>query len=269
MWMIGLLLTGLVAEAARHRAAPTAPTAQYEGVIKAVGTGTITVTTSHQTDVDFTITDTTLIRKGDTTVDASTLAVGDQVHVQATSSNGTNNAVVIIVQEPDSSETPGDSLSVVTANGIVTSVGTDSFDVHRANGTDATVKVTDGTVIKKYGQPIHLADIKVGDHVEAVGTAVDPTTIAALQIEVEDGNPSESNKAEVSGTVTGTGTSSLTISNAYTVNVDSNTRIRKQGKDISLSDVKVGDFVQAEGTRVDATTILASEIQVSGGGGRH
>jgi hypothetical protein len=61
----------------------------------------------------------------------------------------------------------------------------------------------------------------------------------------------------------------LTISNAYTVNVDSNTRIRKQGKDISLSDVKVGDFVQAEGSRVDATTLLASEIQVSGGGGRH
>lgn len=57
--------------------------------------------------------------------------------------------------------------------------------------------------------------------------------------------------------VTGTVTSSLTISNTYTVNVDSNTRIRKQGKEISLSDVKVGDFVQA------------SEIQVSGGGGRH
>jgi hypothetical protein len=52
-------------------------------------------------------------------------------------------------------------------------------------------------------------------------------------------------------------------------NVDSNTHMRKQGKEISLSDVKVGDFVQAEGTRVDATTILAGEIQVSGGGGRH
>lgn len=269
MWMIGLLLTGLAAEAARHRATPTAPTAEYEGVIKTVGTGTITVTTSHKTDVDFTIATTTLIRKGDTTVDASTLAVGDQVHVKATSSNGTNTAVLIIVQQPDSSDTPDDSLSVVTANGTVTKVGTDSFDVHRANGTDATVKVTDGTVIRKHGQTIHLADIKVGDHVEAVGTAVDPTTIAALQVEVEDGNPSETNKAEVSGAVTGTGTSSLTISNTYTVNVDSNTRIRKQGKDISLSDVKVGDFVQAEGTRVDATTILASEIQVSGGSGRH
>ena len=269
MWMIGLLLTGLVAEAARHRAAPTAPLAEYEGVIKTVGTGTITVTTSHQTDVDFTITDTTLIRKGETTVDASTLGVGDQVHVKATSANNVNTAAIIIVQEPDSSETPDDSLSVVTANGVVTSVGADSFDVHRANGTDARVKVTDGTVIKKHGQTIHPADIKVGDHVEAVGTAVDPTTVAALQVEVEDGNPSETNKAEVSGTVTGTGTSSLTISNAYTVNVDSNTRIRKQGKDISLSDVKVGDFVQAEGSRVDATTLLASEIQVSGGGGRH
>lgn len=269
LWMCGLLLTSLVAEAGRHRAAPTAPMAEYEGVIKTVGTGTITVTTSHQTDVDFTITDATLIRKGDTTVDASTLAVGDQVHVKATSANNVNTAMIIIVQQPDTSEDPGDSLKVVTANGVVTAVGTDSIDVHRANGTDATVKVTDGTAIKKHGQTIHLADIKVGDHVEAVGTAVDATTIAALQIEVEDGNPSETNKAEVSGTVTGTGTSSLTISKTYTVNVDSNTHIRKSGKDISLSDVKVGDFVQAEGSRVDATTILASEIQVSGGGGHH
>ena len=269
MWMIGLLLTSLVAEAGRHRAAPTAPVSEYEGVIKTVGTGTITVTTSHKTDVDFTINAATLIRKGDKTVDASTLAVGDQVHVKATSANDVNTATIIIVQQPDSSDDPGDGLKVVTANGTVTKVGTDSFDVHRANGTDATVKVTDGTIIKKHGQTIHLADIKVGDHVEAVGTAVDPTTIAALQVEVEDANPSQSTKAEVSGAVTGTGTSSLTISKTYTVNVDSNTRIRKQGKDISLSDVKVGDFVQAEGSRVDATTILASEIEVSGGGGRH
>lgn len=269
LWMVGLLLTGIVADAARHRAAPTAPVAEYEGVIKSVGTGTITVTTSHKTDVDFQITDTTLIRHGDTTVDASTLAAGDQVHVKATSANGVNTAVLVIVQQPDSSDGPDAGLSIVTANGTVTKVGADSIDVHRANGTDATVKVTDGTVIRKHGQAIHLADIKVGDHVEAVGTAVDATTVAALQIEVEDGNPSESHKAEVSGTVTGTGTSSLTVSNTYTVNVDSNTRIRKSGKEISLGDVKVGDFVQAEGTRVDATTLLASEIQVSGGGGRH
>ncbi|HEX3584140.1 MAG TPA: DUF5666 domain-containing protein [Thermoanaerobaculia bacterium] len=269
MWMCGLLLTSLVAEAGRHRAAPTAPTAEYEGVIKTVASGTITVTTSHKTDVVFTINAATLIRKGDTTVDVSTLAVGDQVHVKATSANNVNTALIIIVQQPESSEDPGDSLSIVTANGYVTKVGADSIDVHRANGTDATVKVTDGTVIRKHGQTIHLADIKVGDHVEAVGTAVDPTTIAALQIEVEDANPSESNRAEVNGTVTGTGTSSLTISKTYTVNVDSNTHIRKSGKDISLSGVQVGDFVQAEGSRVDATTILASEIQVSGGGGHH
>jgi len=244
--------------------------AEYEGVIKTAGTTSIVVTTSHKTDVTFQITSATVIRKGDTTVDASTLAAGNQVHVKATSANDVNTALIIIVQQPDDgAEGPDDGLKIVTANGTVTSVGTDSIAVHRANGTDATVKVTDGTRIKKNGQTIHLADIKVGDHVEALGTAVDPTTIAALQIEVEDANPSQSTKAEVSGAVTGTGTSSLTVSSTYTVNVNSNTRIRKQGKDISLSDVKVGDFVQAEGTRVDATTILANEIQVSGGGGHH
>lgn len=195
MSLVVLLLLSLATTAlgaTRHRAAaPSNPVTEYEGVIKTAAAGSIVVTTSHKVDVTFSITTTTIIRKGETAVDPATLAAGDRVHVKATSADNVNTATLIIVQDADTSG--DDPANAVTANGYVKSVATDSIVVHRAEGTDVTVMVTDGTAIKKYGQTIHLADIKVGDHVEALGTPVDPTTIAALQIEVENGNPSEDN----------------------------------------------------------------------------
>jgi hypothetical protein len=180
--------------ASRHRAAaPSNPVTEYEGVIKTAAADSIVVTTSHKVDVTFSITTTTITRKGETAVDPATLAAGDRVHVKATTADNVNTATLIIVQDADGDTSGDDPAHAVTANGTVKSVASDSIVVHRAEGTDVTVKVTDGTAIKKYGQTIHLADIKVGDHVEALGTAVDPTTIAALQIEVENGNPSEGN----------------------------------------------------------------------------
>jgi ribosomal protein S1 len=189
-----LFIVAPSAFAARHRAAaPSIPVTEYEGVIKSAAADSIVVTTSHKADVTFSITTTTIIRHGDTTVDPATLAAGDRVHVKATSADNVNTAVLILVQQTESETGDDDPANAVTANGYVTSVAADSIVVHRAEGTDVTVKVTDGTSIRKHGQTIHLADIKTGDHVEALGTAVDPTTIAALQIEVEDGNPSEGN----------------------------------------------------------------------------
>jgi hypothetical protein len=192
-----LLLLSLATSATgatRHRAAaPSNPVTEYEGVIKTAAAGSIVVTTSHKVDVTFSITTTTITRKGETPVDPSTLVAGDRVHVKATSADNVNTATLIIVQDTETSGDNPDPANAVTANGNVKSVAADSIVVHRAEGTDVTVKVTDGTAIKKYGQTIHLADIKVGDHVEALGTAVDPTTIAALQIGVENGNPSEEN----------------------------------------------------------------------------
>jgi hypothetical protein len=71
--------------------------------------------------------------------------------------------------------------------------------------------------------------------------------------------------------VTAVTAASLTVGGT-TVKVDSHTVIRKNGQTISLGGVKVGDRVEAKGTRVDATTMLASTIEVSGsesGGGHH
>ncbi|HMC70508.1 MAG TPA: DUF5666 domain-containing protein, partial [Mycobacteriales bacterium] len=69
------------------------------------------------------------------------------------------------------------------------------------------------------------------------------------------------------------GASSLTVTTRdhgdVTVNVNVSTVIRKEGKTIQLSDVKVGDGVDAEGQKVDEHTLLARTIEVKGSGGHH
>jgi len=108
------------------------------------------------------------------------------------------------------------------------------------------------------------------------GTKVDDSTLQAIRIEVEDApgtvpDDHGHGAAEVSGSVSAAGASSLTVGGT-TVKVDADTVITRQGKTISPGDVKVGDRVEAKGTRVDATTILADTIAVSGsesGGGHH
>ncbi len=75
------------------------------------------------------------------------------------------------------------------------------------------------------------------------------------------------------GTVKDVGGSQLTVSTVpkgdVTVNVDSNTIIRKQGVQITVGDIKVNDQVNCMGTRVDDHTLLAKQIEVRGVSGRH
>src|SRR5438105_3885306 len=71
------------ASVGRRRAIPVEPLMQIEGVITAVSATEITVHDSHNADVTVKITADTVIRKGDQTMQASQLNVGDQVHVQA------------------------------------------------------------------------------------------------------------------------------------------------------------------------------------------
>ena len=162
-----------------------------------------------------------------------------------------------------------------TANGIVTSKDASSLVVHRANGDDVTVQVSSATVIRLHGKVIPFADVAAGNRVEARGTRVDDHTVNAVAIEVEDnvnddngddGNPGHHVGATANGTVASVGASSLVVHAANgvdtTVNVDANTKIKKHGDTITLAGIAAGDRVEARGTRVDAHTILAEQIEV-------
>lgn len=70
-------------------------------------------------------------------------------------------------------------------------------------------------------------------------------------------------KGEVSGTISAVGTGSLTITPkkggaAITVTVDASTRIRRGGKTAMLSDLLVGERVEA---KYDKTSFIASRIE--------
>lgn len=257
----------------RRRAAGSAPQKEVEGNIKTVSATSLVVTTKGTAnDVTVAISSSTVIRKGDTTLTAADLKVGDQVHVRViVAADNTATASLIIVQQPESETGDDDGANIATANGIVASVAADSMVVHTADARDVTVKVVAATIIRRQGTTIAFSDIKVGNHVESRGTKVDATTIQAIQIEVEDApgavddNKGGHTEGEVSGTVSAVGASSLTVG-GITVNTDSHTVITKQGSTISLSGVKAGDRVEAKGTKVDATTLLASTIEVKGSG---
>jgi hypothetical protein len=255
-----IVATMTPAYASRRRSASPSPVVHANGAISAVSSTSITVN-----GTTFTIDSSTKITKNDTAITAADLAVGDKVNVKGVVQNGANLATNIEVETEDDNNNEGDATA--TANGIVTAIGAGSLTVHRAEGDDVTVQVSTTTHIMKFGVTIGFSDINVGDRVEARGTRVDDHTIAAVAIEVEtEDNSGQHEGATASGFVTSVGKSSIVVhgenNTNTTVNVDASTKISKQGTKIALTDIKVNDRVEAEGTRVDAHTILATQIEV-------
>jgi Cu/Ag efflux protein CusF len=249
MAVVFVALSGF-ANSGRRRGASSVPEVHARGAITAVSATSITAG-----GTTFTINASTKVWNGT----LAGLKVGDQVEIKGVVQNGANVAIEIEVSNENDKEPEA------TANGIVKSVGTSSLVVHRANGDDVTVQVTSTTTIKKFGATITLADIKVGDLVESRGTRVDDHTITAVAINVED-HPADHEGGEANGVVSSVGASSLVVHTEHgadtTVQVNASTKITKHDKTIAFTDIKVGDRVEAEGTRVDDHTITAVAINV-------
>jgi hypothetical protein len=164
------------------------PGMEIEGVVKSFATGSLVVTSPRLGDVTVVVDDKTVIRKGNQTLATDALVAGVRVHVKASvATDGTKTAVEIKIQngngEGDDDEENGGT--TMTANGRVSEVGADQITVHTADGRDVVVKVDASTIIKYRGQPYEFAKIKVGDHVETMGTRVDDTTELAKKIEIQ------------------------------------------------------------------------------------
>lgn len=164
------------------------PYSEFEGLIKTPGATSLVVTDSHGKDVTIQLSDSTVIRHGDTTIAAADLKAGDRVHVKATLKDSVYTATLVLVQNSgdDSSGDDGGEHggTTMTANGTVKAVGAGQLTVTTAPNGDVTVKVDGSTIIRKQGDIITLADIKVGDGVNTMGTRVDDHTELARQIEV-------------------------------------------------------------------------------------
>lgn len=174
MGPLSVILGSSSASKGRHRSATPAPLKQYEGLVQAISATSIQIN-----GTTLNITKDTVIRKGDKTVQATDIKVGDRVHVKA---NG-DTAAEIIAQTPDDESEPTED-QTMTANGTVTETSASGLKVSTQAHGIVTVNVDSTTIIRKQDKVIGLSDIKVGDEVNTMGTRVDAQTEKAKQIEV-------------------------------------------------------------------------------------
>jgi hypothetical protein len=162
------------------------PGMEIEGVVKSFAAGSLVVTSQRLGDLTVLLDDKTVIRKGNQTLTPDALVAGVRVHVKArVATDGTKTAVEIKLQGSGDEGDDDNGGTTMTANGRVTAVGADQITVHTADGRDIVVKVDADTKIKYRGQPYEFAKIKVGDHVETLGTRVDDATELARKIEIQ------------------------------------------------------------------------------------
>jgi hypothetical protein len=152
--------------------------AELTGVIASTSSGAISVTTSAGT-VNVKISSTTTIRRGSTTLALSDLKVGNHVEVKGTlNADGSITATSINVED-----TPGtdDHHESVEFSGTVTAVSSTSLTVG-----STTAVLNSSTVVKKSGNKLTIADIKVGQRVEVKADRDSAGKLTATQVTIED-----------------------------------------------------------------------------------
>jgi hypothetical protein len=158
--------------------------------------------------------------------------------------------------------------------GTVVSVSATQLVMLSSKKVEETFVLDATTVIRKGNTPVLATDIQVGwrVHVKASTSADGLTKTATLVIvqstkdDDDDDGDDDADEVSVQGTVASVGTTSFTVTTAsgpVTVQVNSATKIRKRNATLTLADLTVGAAVQVEGTRVDATTVLAKMVKVS------
>jgi hypothetical protein len=145
-------------------------------------------------------------------------------------------------------------------HGIISAVDTtaNTFTVtpHKG-GADITLNVDASTMIKRDGKPATLADLQLGDKVEAKYYS---SSMIAIKVEARQ------NWVNLNGTITAVDTTANTVTVTpqkggadIVLNVDANTIIKRYCAPATLADLLVGDKVHA---RYNPITFLASKITV-------
>ncbi len=156
--------------------------------------------------------------------------------------------------------------------GTVTAAAPGSFTIRTDEGDTYQVLYSANSHLMKDRQPITAADIHVGDMLMAGGVVdAKAKTVGAVLLVDIDANQVRQAKAEfgktwVMGKVTAIHELKITIERAndkqtQTVAVDENTSFRKRREDVTLADVKVGDFISAQGA-LRADTFLATSLRI-------
>jgi hypothetical protein len=149
--------------------------------------------------------------------------------------------------------------------GDITITGVSGSDVSlkTADGWTRTITVTSDTKITKGGQTIAVSDLAVGDHVVFSQKRNDDGTYTVTAIRVV--------LPTVGGQVSAIDGSTITITQpggtTSKIHVSGDTKITVDGKsDASVSDIKVGSFIIAEGTQRSDGSLDAATLHSGAGG---
>ncbi len=157
--------------------------------------------------------------------------------------------------------------------GTVTAAAANSFTIHTDEGETYQVLYSANTRLMKNRQPLPATDVHVGDMLMAGGLVdAKAKTVGAVFIVDIDANDVKNARAGfgktwVAGKVTAIHDLKITIERAndkepQVVAVDENTSFRKHREDVTLTDIKVGDFITAQGA-LHADTFTATTMRIS------
>lgn len=185
------------------------------------------------TTVTIVTTSSTVYTRAGMPVNASAITTGKNIHVRGTmNSDGSITAVQVDIVLPG-------------YHGLVTAVNGSTITVQDRSGTKRTIKVSSSTSFLRAGQAISLSDIKSGEQVGAAGTLNSDGSLNAEVVHID--------LPHVGGQVTKISGSTITTSDrhgTHTIQVSSSTVFMNDQTQqrISLSSLKVGDNIHAEGT---------------------
>jgi hypothetical protein len=161
--------------------------------------------------------------------------------------------------------------------GTVTSVGVGQIEIKKQDGSAETVVLNDKTRLVEGRQAIQLEDLKPGDHVMVRGQSNDQNQFAAFMVRrvtPEEMERFQNRGDRAFGRITSINGNEIKVQNRrgeQTIEVSDQTTFMKDGKTITLQDLKVGDRVFAQGKlengQLEADRVSSGNMRRRGGMG--
>ena len=256
--LIGPTLAMAALLAACSNSSPSSPSANaLAGAVQSITPPTLTVG-----GTVVTTTTSTVVRRGNTRIDLSSLHLGEPVQVHGEqAANDTLDANEIDADENE-----------VEFHGTIDSIMAPKLWVNgRTIVTDSTTHILRGEDTR-----ITFADLAVGDTVKVEGAAQADSSVLAHRIAVgsEDNENDQGNEhegeagVELHGIIDTIAAPDLFVG-GRTIVTDSATTIELAESQVTLADHAVGDTVEVKGMAQADSSVLARHIEVGGEGEDH
>ena len=216
------------------------------GVVSAVTLTSVTITDHKGTPSTFAITGATTFVAGKTTVPQADLVVGSQVGIQV-SASALMTALSIEITPP----------RPICVSGLVTAASSTSVTITDHKGTPETFAIIGTTTFAEGKTTVLPAALVVGENAQIKASPGTPPTATRINISL----------SHFSGKVTLISGDSITVEGfkgvTSTVVTDGTTTFTKDGSTAGLTDIAVGDFINAQGLiGATPTTLDASSVSI-------